>query len=179
MEGVHLSETPDQQVRLAILYDVAKALGDAGKIQLQKTIYFLQEAFGVPSKYPFRMHHYGPYSEELDTDLTRLKMTGYLSIRTDIQGYGFHVQVSDEPEQSWNSLTRPYNQPIKEALELVRDKTPSELELMATLHFVSRLLGGPVEQELIDTVHGLKPKFSPEYINTWRLELIKQGLLGQ
>ena len=178
MDGVDLSKTPDQLKRLAILYEVVEALGDVGKTQLQKTLYFLQEAYGVPSRYAFRMHHYGPYSEDLDTDMTRLEMTGYLSIRPDIQGYGFHVQISDKPDESWNSLTQPYRQPIEKALALVRDKTPSELELMATLHFVCGLLGGPLEQDLIETVHGLKPRFSREHINRWRLELIEEGLLG-
>lgn len=179
MEGVDLSQTPDQLKRLAILYEVVEDLGDVGKTQLQKTLYFLQEAYGVPSRYAFRMHHYGPYSEDLDTDMTRLKMTGYLSIKPDVQGYGFHVEISDKPEENWSAQILPYRQQIDAALELVRDRSPSQLELMATLHFVDRLLGNPVEQDLIETVHGLKPKFSREYINTWRLELIKEGLLRQ
>ena len=179
MDGVDLSETPVQLKRLAILYEVVEALGDVGKTQLQKTLYLLQEAYGVPSRYAFRMHHYGPYSEDLDTDMTRLKMTGYLSIKSDVQGYGFHVEVSDKPEQNWSALVLPYRQQINAALELVRDRTPSQLELMATLHFVDRLLGNPDDRHLIETVHSLKPKFPPEYINSLRQELIDADLLGR
>ena len=177
MDDANDVQSLDQQVRLAILYGVVNALGDAGKTRLQKTIYFLQEAFGVPSSYAFKMHHYGPYSDDLDTDMTRLKMTGYLSITPDLQGYGFHVEIADVPEENWDLATGPYKEKVEQALSLVRDKTPSELELMATLHFVDRLLGNPANQALIETVRGLKPKFSPEYIDGWRKQLTDANLL--
>jgi uncharacterized protein YwgA len=56
-----------QDLRLAILHEVISELDDVGKTQLQKLGYFLQEAFSVPTKYSFRMHHYGPYAEALET----------------------------------------------------------------------------------------------------------------
>ena len=178
MDESNVAQTLDQQVRLAILYDVVRTLGDAGKTQLQKTLCFLQEAYGVPSRYAFRMHHYGHYSDDLDTDMTRLQMTRYLSIKSDVQGYGFHAQVSDKPEENWSAKISPYRQQINAALELVHERTPSQLELMATLHFVDRLMGSPDDRHLIDTAHSLKPKFPPEYIDNLRRELIDSHLLA-
>ena len=167
-----------QQIRLAILYRIVQELGDSGKIRIQKTLYFLQEAFGVPSKYGFRMHHYGPYSEELETDLTRLKTTGYLSVRPDAQGYGFHVGVSAPQEDNWGPLVSRYDWEIKKVLSLVQTRASSELELMATLRFVDSLSSGLTDEELIDSVKSLKPKFTKEYISGFHKELVQQGLLG-
>jgi len=167
-----------QQIRLAILYRIVHELGDSGKIRIQKTLYFLQEAFGVPSRYGFRMHHYGPYSEELETDLIRLKTTGYLSVRPDAQGYGYHVGVSAPPEENWGPFVSRYEGQIKKVLSLVQPRVSAELELMATLHFVDSLSSGLTGEELIDSVKSLKPKFTKEYISGLHKELMQDGLLG-
>ena len=66
-----------QELQLAILHKVISELDDVGKTKLQKLGYFLQEAYGVSTKFPFRMHHYGPYSEALETDIPRLTLCGY------------------------------------------------------------------------------------------------------
>ena len=123
------------------------------------------------------MHHYGPYSEEVETDITRLKMTGYLFVKPDLQGYGFHVGVLDSPEDEWQDMTSPYRQQIDMVLGLVQGKQISDLELMATLHFVDHLTREPSQSELIETVHGLKPKFTREYIMGFQNQLTAAGLL--
>ena len=178
MEGVDSTQTPEQVKRMAIVYSVIDALGDSGKTQLQKTIYFLQQAFGVQTKYQFRMHHYGPYSEDLDKDMTLLSMLGYVSIKIDTQGYGYHVAVSDQPERDWESLVSPFKDSIAQVLSLVQGKVTSELELMATLHFVDSLNANPPVDKLIDTVKGLKPKFSSEHVKNVYRDLVDAGLLG-
>ena len=177
MGNSDLPEALNQQVKLAILYEVVEALKDVGKTQIQKTVYFLQAAFGVPLNYSFRMHHYGPYSGEVETDISRLKMTGYLFVKPDLQGYGFHVGVLDSPEPEWQALTSPYKQQVDSVLSLTQGKQISDLELMATLHFVDHLTGEPSQYELIETVHGLKPKFSREYIMDFQSQLTAAGLL--
>ena len=178
MEGVDSYQTTEQTKRMAVVYRVIEARGDSGKTELQKTIYFLQQAFGVQTNYQFRMHHYGPYSEELDTDMTRLNMLGYVSIKQDAQGYGYHVVVSDPPDNNWASLVSPLIEPIQQVMSLVQGKVTSELELMATLHFVNSLYANPPEDELINTVQGLKPKFSGEQVMNVYRELVGAGLLS-
>ena len=166
-----------QEFRLAVLSRIISGLQDAGKIQLQKLIYFLQEAFGLPTEYVFRMHHYGPYSEDLDTDMTRLKVTGYVSIDPDLDGYGFHVKPVDVPDQNWESLVAPYGKQINQVLKLFGDRPASELELAATIHFVDHLLKEASHEQVIETVISLKPKFNRAYITSCQTELREQGLL--
>ena len=177
VEGSDSSLALEQETRLALVYNLIDRLEDSGKTRIQKTVYFLQEAFGVPLNYSYRMHHYGPYSEEVETDITRLKMTGYLFVKPDLQGYGFHVGVLDSPEDEWQDMTSPYKQQIDMVLGLVQGKQISDLELMATLHFVDHLTREPSQSELIETVHGLKPKFSREYIMGFQNQLTAAGLL--
>ena len=76
-----------QEFRLAILHTViAESKPGTGKTHLQKLCYFLQTIFDVPTKYSFRMHHYGPYAEALETDMAKLRITGYIDIKPDSQG---------------------------------------------------------------------------------------------
>jgi len=168
-----------RRTRLAFVYGLVEKLEDTGKIRLQKLVYFLQEAFGVPTGFSFRMHHYGPYSDDLDTEMTRLKMNGYLNIVSDPQGYGFHVNVADEPDGSWRKIIDANMTEIEKVLVLFGEKTPSQLELMATIHFVDRLRNHPSTGELIKLVNGLKPKFTPEYIKASCVELTDSGFLGR
>ena len=78
-----------KELHLAVVHKVIFELNDVGKTRLQKLGYFLQESFQVPTKYAFRMHHYGPYSEALDTDMARLQLTGYVAIRPGLAGLRF------------------------------------------------------------------------------------------
>ena len=49
-----------QDLRLAIAHVIVSELGDVGKTKLQKLVYFLQAAHGIPTRYPFKMHHLRP-----------------------------------------------------------------------------------------------------------------------
>ena len=44
--------------------------GSLGKTVMQKLIYLMQEAKGVPCGYEYRFYNYGPYASELSRDLS-------------------------------------------------------------------------------------------------------------
>ncbi|MCY4581101.1 MAG: hypothetical protein OXD31_18910 [Chloroflexi bacterium] len=167
-----------QELRLAILHRVISELDDVGKTQMQKLGYFLQEALGVPTKYHFRMHHYGPYSDGLDTDMTRLRLTGYIDIQHDPQGYGFHITSTDDnlPEE-WEGLIEDYDELIDYVIRAFGNRKPAELELAATIHFVNNLAPSASKEEILKTVKALKPKFLEPYIQSHYSRLEKAGLL--
>ena len=168
-----------RELRLAVAHRVIAELNDVGKTRLQKLSYFLQESFQVPTKYSFRMHHYGPYSEALETDMARLQLTGYVAIRPDLQGYGFHISPTDTPEKEWVEISSQFGQSIDDALEIFREWSPSKLELAATIHFVANLLPHEPESAILSKVRALKPKFAPQYVSQVRDELDRLGLLNQ
>ena len=166
-----------QEFRLAILHRMISELKGAGKTRLQKLGYFLQEAMGIPTTYSFRMHHYGPYAEALETDIARLSLTGYIEIEPDSQGYGFHIKAIDDPLEEWSRLVEPYIEAIGRAIGVFGNRQTHELELAATIHFVNSLLTDASTDEVLVRVKSLKPRFTESYIHDVHSELKNVGFL--
>ena len=166
-----------QEFRLAILHKLISELEDTGKTRLQKLAYFLQEAVNIPTTYAFRMHHYGPYAEALETDIARLSLTGFIKVEPDSQGYGFHIKPIDSPFEEWSRLVEPYNEGIGRAIEVFGNRQTHELELAATIHFVDSLLADASTDEVLDKVKSLKPRFDESYIQNVHSELKSVGFL--
>ncbi|MCY4652286.1 MAG: hypothetical protein OXC95_03890 [Dehalococcoidia bacterium] len=162
---------------MAVAHKVISELNDVGKTRLQKLCYFLQESFHVPTRYTYKMHHYGPYSEALETDVSRLRLTGYVSIKPDPRGYGFHISPVDAPEPEWVEMSNEYISSINGALNLFKEWPPSKLELAATIHFVNNLLPNESASEIHLRVKALKPKFFDDYISEVHEEIEQLGLL--
>ena len=166
-----------QEFRLAVLHKIISEIEDADKTRLQKIGYFLQEAQGVPTKYPFRMHHYGPYSEALETDLARLGLTGYIDIQSDPKGFGYHIRPADGPSEDWSRLVGPFEQTIEFVLETFGKRQTHELELPATIHFVKGLFPGVSTDDILRRVKALKPRFDSVHIHDCYKELDQVGLI--
>ena len=166
-----------RELRLAVVHKVISDSNDIGKTRLQKLCYFLQEALQVPTKYTFRMHHYGPYTEALETDVAQLCITGYANMQPDLQGYGFHISSIDSPQNEWEELVRAHSKSIETAIAMFSEWTTSKLELAATIHFVNNLLPDKSPPEILCRVKALKPKFVESYISQVHDELRQYGLL--
>ena len=167
-----------QELRLAVLHEITSQLGDVGKIQLQKLVYFLQEAMAVPTKYPYRMHHYGPYAEALETDTARLRFAGYVDIKPDEQGYGFHITPADGPREEWKDLLEPHREAIDRVIGVFRCRPSYELELAATIHYMESLRPNWQSDRLLSLVRALKPKFDESYVFRVHGEMKHLGLLS-
>ena len=176
-----------QEFRLAVLHSVIQKRRDVGKTQLQKLVYFLQQGFDVPTRYAYKMHHYGPFAEALETDLVRLKLGGYINIQPDPNGYGFHITsnsvddkegpTTDDASEDWYELTQPYSKAINDAMTEFGRWSTSKLELAATIHFIDGLTAEASTDEVNAEVKGLKPKFSLEFIASCHLELATMKLI--
>ena len=59
-----MRDTDLRERRVAAIKLIVDRLKDTGKTKLQKILYFTQEEIGAPLGYRFRMHHYGPFSED-------------------------------------------------------------------------------------------------------------------
>ena len=141
------------------------------KIRLQKMIYFLQEAQGVPTKLSFRMHHYGPFSEDIETDTAWLKLAGYIEINPDPQGHSFHIVPVDAPSEEWNDVMEPYKESIGRIVDLFENRSVAELELFATMHYVKCLQPDLPNEKILDIITALKPKFDEGYVAQMHAEL--------
>ena len=69
--------------RLAVIRRIADLAPDPGKTSIQKIAYFIQSGLNIPLGYRFKMHYFGPYSEELDGKLSLADAMGIVEIDLD------------------------------------------------------------------------------------------------
>ncbi|MDE2715663.1 MAG: hypothetical protein OXI33_01430 [Chloroflexota bacterium] len=161
--------------RLAIIRRIAKLAKDPGKTSIQKIVYFLQSGLEVPLGYRFKMHHYGPYSDKLDGNLSLSDAMGIVEIKADSAGYGYHItpgkfQVEDvEPSMTWEE--------IDETIMNLAELELPQLELLATIHFVQSIRSRWDRKRVIMTVRRLKPKFSEPRIEKAYRDIEKMGFI--
>lgn len=161
--------------RLAVIRRIADLAPDPGKTSIQKIVYFLQSGLEVPLGYRFKMHYFGPYSEELDGKLSLSNAMGIVEIKADSAGYGYHIKPGDfdvedvEPTMIWEEI----DETINELAELERP----QLELLATIHFVQSIRSQWDRSEVIMTVRRLKPKFSEERIERAYRDIEEMGFI--
>ena len=167
-----------QELRLAVVHKVIYDLTDVGKTKLQKLMYFLQETQDVPIGYPFKMHHYGPYAEALETDTARLRLAGFIAVDPDPNGYGFHITPTDEaPDENWDQFVLPHKYAVDKTIKDFGSWQTHQLELAATIHFVERLTPNSSPVDVLNKVRALKPKFDAGYVLDVHKGLAQMGIV--
>ena len=168
-------------LRLAVIERIVSTCSDTGKTKVQKIAYFLQESVGVPLKFPFRMHYFGPYSDRLDSVLSLAKALGAVDISPDPEGFGYHVTPGTVNGSTWSQAYDIAKDPkIEEIDKAVRDLGVLEtykLELYATIHFISGIDKKQSKQDVLETVSGLKPKFNKDVLDNAYQTLQGAGLI--
>ena len=163
--------------RLAAIQCIVEQSKDVGKTKVQKIIYFLQEWLGVPLQYRFRMHHYGPFSQDIDSGISALQSAGYVEVSHDPLGYGYHITPASAKQLPWDSELAKYRGEIAKAIGALSVLDASNLELYATVHFVQNLLGEPSKEKVVTNVYRLKPKFKEQTIRLAYDQLVKNKLI--
>ena len=99
-----------------------------GRTRLQKTIKLLQR-LGLPTSYNYSIHFYGPYSEDLQSDVTLLEALGLATeeARQNQSGDG-HYYVIKASFEADPRLVENY----KPQIDLMAKADPTVLELAAT-----------------------------------------------
>jgi uncharacterized protein len=112
-----------------------------GRTALQKIVYFLK-ALGVPMRYSFDIHHYGPYSDQITSDLDLLMADGIVEDRSPTTTYWNYVPRSGGPlgelleqHEEFVSANRVI---VRQVVDSLGPLKPPQLELFATLHYAYR-----------------------------------------
>jgi uncharacterized protein len=166
-----------------VAYLIDKKGSIPGKKAFQKYMYFF-DAKGVPTPLNFRIHHFGPYSSELDYETDNLEIYGAITVSQNTGGNGFVIQ----PGKKTKGLIESGNDFIQEHLskiEFVLDSLPNEskiLELWSTTHFVAnsmnKFFDGAEKANVIREVKKIKQeKFSEQEIAEAYDKLIELSLL--
>ena len=148
-----------QKDRYAVIRCIVDKVKDVGKIRMQKLVYFLQLIFHVPFGYDYKMHYYGPYSDELNDDLIAMQMSKNVEIGADPSGYGYHIIPGTEAVTTRDEILGEYSEKISKCLSEFGEFSPNELEILSTLHFAKYIAGVPGEDKIIEKTSMLKPVF--------------------
>ena len=166
-----------QTRRQAAIKHIVDILSDTGKTKLQKLLYFSQEAIGAPLEYRFRMHHYGPFAEDIENDISFMKAIGHLNVQLDSSGFGYHIKPASSEQIPWDEELDKYKGRLTDAIGKLGMLDVPELELWATVHFVQELLKEPTKGKVIENVSRLKPRFSLQTIGAAYDQLVKSELM--
>lgn len=157
------------------------------KTQIQKLTY-LACSSGLRCDFEFRMHHYGPYSFDLEDTIHLLENSGILCSSVEIHQdwYEYKVGLGEDADdflKRFGNLA-PEEPMIGQVANKFGTKGTPELELAATVHLVYTLLSrdwvgkDASRSDVVETVIGLKPRFNSSQIEEAYDELIKEGLLA-
>ena len=145
-------------------------------------MYFL-DAKGVPTPLTFRIHHFGPYSSELDYQTDNLELLGAIKLANNANSFvitpGEKAQAIVDNDSEYISQ---YGALIDQVLEVLPNE-PRVLELWSTTHFVANSLnqfyGGASKENVVRDVKRIKQeKFRDEEIQEAYDKVVELGFLS-
>lgn len=155
-----------------------------GRTAIQKLLYFMN-VMGVPMKYSFEIHHYGPFCSDIMNDVDWLLADSVIKDRSTQE------RCSDyELGEGWPKLEEIYKEPIEKhkaaitsVCNALSDLSPNTLELIATLDFCYRWIrarggNGRRKMDVIEKFKQIKEdKFSDQEIEKWYDVLVNAELI--
>ena len=150
-----------------------------GNLAIQKLVYLLQEIFHVNLGYKFGLHHLGPYSRDLSSDVGLGEQVGLWNSWDELfssgkgMGKRFKVTKKKIPESLRNQAVKIWEEAeprIKLAMKNLRGTQGRELELIATIHYL-RNVQKVGEESLVEVLRTLKPKFTEDNVEDGKSKL--------
>jgi len=135
-----------------------------GETHIQKSTYFLQELLGVPLDFNFIFYSYGPYSFDLNDELTALRCDLLLTVKPR-DPYGATLLPSESASrflERYPHTRQEHAAAVHFVAERLGSKNVADLEKLATALFV-QLRDPPISPEKQTAeIHRLKPHVSLE-----------------
>jgi uncharacterized protein YwgA len=133
-----------------------------GKKALQKLV-FLIEQKGIPLKYEYGLHFYGPYSGRLDAATAFLSADGI--VKFDYSGYSHKMSIDEKYNVEPQSLSKQHVAVIDDLIEHFNGWSASDLELLTTAIYAYNNLEDKSMQSTINGVKKIKgSKYSTDEI---------------
>jgi hypothetical protein len=161
--------------RVATLVALAAAVPGQtlGRTAAMKLVYFLQELYGVPLEYDFRLHTYGPFDADVLGDLGTATTLQALTEKTVTysRGYGYEIGLgrrADVARTAAADWLAAHQSALDQVVQEFGSWSASDLELGSTILFVDRELKGQgtvaAHETIASRVRKIKPHFSEQAI---------------
>jgi len=167
----------DLKRMIVILQLLKKVNREVGKTFIQKSIYLLQEGLGENLDYNYKLHFYGPFSQELADDIDTLEDLGLIDVNYNPGGYGYQIRITEEGLSFLNRFQTQYGveeKKLEKVLNLISGEFVRGMELLGTVLYFARLTDD--ENELKELVNMLKPHFSDSEIREALQRLKNEGI---
>ena len=102
-----------------------------GRTRLQKSVKLLQR-LGVPTDFSYKLHHYGPYSEDLQAEIRLLENLGFIKEEPHTNSEHTPYYTLDANEGAIALITQPEFSRYNELVHIMSNQDPVILELAAT-----------------------------------------------
>jgi uncharacterized protein len=142
-----------------------------GKTIVQKIVYFIQELMPESNfRYDYILYYFGPYSGQLERDLTEYEFEEVISITSSKHGKGYEIKLEDHDIFKQFSKTQDQEKHLKKIENIIRlfdSDGPAGLELKATLFFLwekafEKTDPIKIKNELIQATKVVKPNFTDD-----------------
>lgn len=156
-----------------------------GRTILQKICYFLKSK-GVPIDFEFDIHHYGPYSQELYNRVDQLLLDNIFVDESGQPSKSIYKPgcQSEELINMHHDELNKYNHEIKTVIKVFSHLNPTQMELLATIHFfqttLTKYYRQPPQKEVViqRVIKAKGDKFSHQTISGFYDILEKAGLFA-
>ena len=136
-----------------------------GKTYIQKGIFFLQEGLGENLNIEYKIHFYGPYSEELTELLYDIEEMNYLKIDHDEKNERYRIYVLEEGKNFINSEKNNF-EIASDKFSLIKNfighSSVEDMELLSTTLYFAKIASN--KQEGINLTAMAKSHFSEDRI---------------
>lgn len=139
MMSAWLENNPIPNKSSAVLYAIKKFDVVPGKKALQKIMYFANIR---SSLFSFQWNNYGPYSEELNYIFEDAAIDGTIHVmpksfsNSEIKQYNMELSESGSSGLESFKLDRKLKTSVDFAYKILRGKTPRQMELLASVHYI-------------------------------------------
>jgi uncharacterized protein YwgA len=155
-----------------------------GRTAIQKLLYFMN-VLGVPMKYTFDIHHYGPFCQSVMSDVEWLLTDDVIADTSQDSRYSNYKPGAGwtELEVQYDDKLTEYRHIINDVCDALSDMSPETLELIATLDFSFRWVrarggDGPWRQAAIEKFKRIKKnKFEDDEVEGWYDALVEAKLI--
>jgi len=133
-----------------------------GETHIQKTTYFLQELLKVPMEFEFILYKHGPYSFDLNDELTAMRADMLVELKSQ-QPYGPSIvpgPTSEQLKRLFPKTLKRYKDKVVFIADHFSKCDVAELERLATAFFITHETHIHNKEKIATHINKIKPHIS-------------------